>query len=114
MRSQDISCVRVTPYQLDDKIVLAPKKIIPLAETEQYLTAVQEKEEKRQESKKRNPYTMPTLINNGLLKEGDRIYLKNRLHEYMKNDEDDPTYHAIITSKLGQSDAVRWEKDGKE
>lgn len=30
------------------------------------------------------------------------------------NDENDPTYHAVITGKLGQSDAVRWEKDGQE
>ena len=110
----DVSCVRLTPYRLDEKIVLVPERIIPLKETEQYVTGIREKEEKRQESKQRNPYTMPTLINNGLLKEGVRIYLKSRLPWYMEYDENDPTYHAVVTGKLGQSDAVRWEADGRE
>jgi hypothetical protein len=47
----DISCVRITPHQLDNKIVLVPEKIIPLKESEDYLTGIQEKEEKRQEAR---------------------------------------------------------------
>lgn len=47
----DISCVRITPHRLDNKIVLVPEKIIPLKESEEYLTGIQEKEEKRQESR---------------------------------------------------------------
>jgi hypothetical protein len=47
----DISCVRITPYQLEDKIILVPEKIIPLKESEEYLTGIQEKEEKRQEAR---------------------------------------------------------------
>ncbi len=47
----DISCVRITPHRLEDKIVLVPEKIIPLKESEQYLTGIQEKEEKRQEAR---------------------------------------------------------------
>jgi hypothetical protein len=47
----DISCVRITPHRLDDKIVLVPEKVIPLKESEQYLTSIQEKEEKRQEAR---------------------------------------------------------------
>jgi hypothetical protein len=109
----DISCVRITPHQLDDKIVLVPEKIIPLKESAEYLTGIQEKEEKRQEAKKRNPLTITTLVSNGLLTEGDRIYLKARLPSYLKYDEENPVYHATITGKLGQS-AIRWEKDGKE
>ncbi len=110
----DVSCVRITPYRLDEKIVLVPERIIPLKETEQYVTGIQEKEEKRQESKKRNPPTIPTLINNGLFKEGDKIYLKERLPPHMGYEEGNPAYHATITGKPGQSNAVRWEKDGKE
>jgi hypothetical protein len=30
----DISCVKITPHRLDDKIVLVPEKIIPLKESE--------------------------------------------------------------------------------
>ena len=48
----DIACVRLTPHRLEDKIVLVPEKIIPLQETEQYVIGIQEKEEKRQESRK--------------------------------------------------------------
>ena len=47
----DISCIRITPHRLDSKIVLVPEKIIPLKESEEYLTGIQEKEEKRQESR---------------------------------------------------------------
>ena len=47
----DISCVRITPHRLEDKIVLVPEKIIPLKESEQYLTGIREKEEKRQEAR---------------------------------------------------------------
>jgi hypothetical protein len=52
----DISCVRITPHKLDDSIVLVPEKVIPLRESEEYLTHIQEKAEKRQEAR-----TMPTL-----------------------------------------------------
>jgi hypothetical protein len=47
----DISCVRITPHQLEDKIVLVPEKIIPLKESEEYVTGIQKKEEKRQEAR---------------------------------------------------------------
>ncbi len=50
----DISCVRLTPYRSEGKIILVPEKIIPLRESEQYITRVQEKEEQRQESKRVN------------------------------------------------------------
>ncbi len=50
----DISCVRLTPYRSESKIILVPEKIIPLRESEQYITRVQEKEEQRQESKRVN------------------------------------------------------------
>lgn len=109
----DISCVRITPHSLDGKIILVPEKIIPLKESEQYLTGIQEKEEKRQEAKKRNPPTVPTLLKNGLLKEGDKLYLKNRLPAHMTYDEDDPVYHATVTGNLGQQNSVRWGKDEK-
>jgi hypothetical protein len=110
----DISCVRITPHRLRDKIVLVSEKIIPLKESEQYLTGVQEKEEKRQESKKRNPPTIPTLLKYGLLKEGDKISLTSRLPSYVEYAEDNPVYHATITGNPSQQNAVRWDKDGQE
>ncbi len=47
----DISCVRLTPYRSEGKIILVPEKIIPLRESEQYITRVQEKEGQRQEKR---------------------------------------------------------------
>jgi len=32
----------------------------------------------------------------------------------MAYDPNDPTYHAEITGKLGQSDSVKWDNDGQE
>jgi hypothetical protein len=99
---------------LDDKIIIVPNRIIPLQEANQYLIDIQQKEEQQQERSKIRPRTMRILIENKLLKEGDKIFLKNGLPPYMKYDGKNPLYHAIITGKLGQSNAIRWEKDGKE
>ncbi len=33
----DISCVKITPYKIDDKLVIVPKVVIPLEEAKQYL-----------------------------------------------------------------------------
>lgn len=42
----DISCVKLTPYQLDDnKLGITSQKIIPLPEAEEYLVKVQRKED---------------------------------------------------------------------
>lgn len=51
----DISCVRLTPHRSDNKLILVPEKIIPLRESEEYITRVQQKEEQRQESKREDP-----------------------------------------------------------
>lgn len=51
----NISCVRLTPHRLEDKLILVPEKIIPLRETEEYVIGIQEKEEKRQEATKGQP-----------------------------------------------------------
>jgi hypothetical protein len=41
----DISCVEITPYRMpDNRIVLAPRVIIPLPEAEDYMVRVEEKE----------------------------------------------------------------------
>lgn len=61
----DITCVRLTSHRLEeDKIILAPEKIIPLRETEQYVIGIQEKEEKRQDSTRGKPaVTLEELLN---------------------------------------------------
>ena len=111
----DISCVKITPYKVDEQIIIVPKVVIPLEEAKQYLIDIKRKEEEREQSGRRyRPPTMGILIAHDLVREGDVIFLKNRLPPYIKYDEGDPTFRATITGKLGQSDAVKWEKDQKE
>ena len=111
----DISCVKITPYKIDDKLVIVPKVVIPLEEAKQYLIDIKRKEEvKEQSERKYRPKTMKILIENNLVKEGDNIFLKNALPSYALFEDGNPTFQATITGKLGQSNAVRWNKDGEE
>jgi len=110
----NITCVKITPYQVEKRVVIVPNIIIPLKEASQYLIDIQEKEEKIQERGSNRPRTMRIVIENGLLKEGDKVFLKNGLPSYIKYDPKNPVYHATITGKLGQSNAIQWDKDGTE
>lgn len=111
----DIGCVKITPYKIDDKVIVVPKVLIPLQEAKQYLIDIKIKEEEQEQSCRKNrPKTMRVLVENGLVKQGDLIFLKNALPSYVHYSEQDPTYQAVITGKLGQSDGVRWKKDDME
>lgn len=111
----DISCVSITPYKIDDMVVVVPKVIIPLPEARQYLIDIKRKEEVREASSRRpRPKTMKILLENNLVSAGDVLLLKNGLPSYLVFDENDPTFRATITGKRGQSDAVVWAKDGNE
>jgi hypothetical protein len=113
----DIGCVKITPYKIDAKIIIVPSVIIPLQEAKQYLIDIKVKqEEEEQSSRKNRPKTMRILIERGLLKQGDKIFLKNALPQYLKQlqNDQDPRFQAEITGKLGQSDSVRWNHDGGE
>ena len=57
---------------------------------------------------------MKVLLENGLVSAGDEVRLKSSLPSWVKYDDADPTFHATITGKSGQSDAVMWMKDGQE
>lgn len=111
----DISCIKIKPHSIGDKIVIVPSKIIPLQEAKQYLIEIQKKEE-TEESGASNyrPKTMRIIIENHLLKEGDKIFLKNALPNHMKYEKNNPEFSATITGKLGQSNAIRWDKDNQE
>ena len=110
----DISCVKIQPYLVNNQIAIVPKKIIPLEEAEQYLIEIRRKEEQEKSKKRKRPLTMNILVENGLLKAGDKIFLKSKLPDHIEYDPEDPTYKAEITGKLGQSNSVRWAKDGNE
>ncbi len=110
----DISCIRLTPYKLEEKIIIVPNKIIPLKETEEYMVKILKKEETQERAQKSRPRTMKILIENGLLKEGDKIFLRKYLPDYLQYDETNPMYTATITGKTGQSNSIIWDKDNKE
>lgn len=111
----DISCVTISPYQVGTQIVIVPKVVIPLEEARQYLIDIKRKEEVKELSVRRNrPKTMKILIENNLVAVDDQLILQFGLPNYVIFDPDDPTFKAAITGRLGQSDAVRWEKDGRE
>lgn len=110
----DISCIKFTPYKLENKIVIVPTKIIPLQEAKQYLIDIQKKQEEQASGRRKRQNTIRILIENNLVKEGQKIYLKNALPAYIKYEKNNPIFIATITGKLGQSNSVKWEKDQKE
>ncbi|MDR3555046.1 MAG: hypothetical protein P4L55_09860 [Syntrophobacteraceae bacterium] len=111
----DVNCVKITPYKFDDQIVIVPKVIIPLEEAKQYLIDIKRKEEGTEQSvRKYRAKTMKILVENGLVHEGDEIFLKNGLPTYIRYNDSDPIFKATITGKLGQSNSVKWQKDGEE
>ena len=111
----DISCVKITPYKIDEKVVIVPKVVIPLEEAKQYLIDIKRKKEVKEHSgRKYRPKTMKILIENNLVREGDQIFLKNGLPAHVQYEEGNPLFRAVITGKLGQSNAVKWDKDGEE
>jgi hypothetical protein len=110
----DITCVAITPYKVGDKIVIVPKVIIPLEDAKEYQIAIKDKHDEREQSKRINPSTLRVLLENQALKAGDPIFLKVGLPSHIQYQEGNPMFQATITGKLGRSDAIRWEHDGKE
>lgn len=109
----DLSCVKITPYQVEGKIIIVPRVLIPLEEAQQYLIGIQAKEQDRQPTRRMRRRSLNILLENQLVKAGDKIYLKNALPSYLKFQAGDTTFEAEITGLMGQSDAVRWAKDGQ-
>lgn len=112
----DISCVRIKPHKIDNRIIIVPTKIIPLQEARQYLIEVQHKEEEKNRTAVtgKRQATMTILIESGRLKAGDKIYLKRYLPSYVQFEPENPVFIAEITGKLGQQDNLRWLYDGEE
>lgn len=108
----DIGCIRMTPYAVGDECVVVPSRIIPLPETESYQVQIQRKEERRSDEAvaKRQSLTFPLLLEKGVLKVGDRLYLRNALKNGLLYDPADPKFHAVVTGERG-SRSVKWEAD---
>lgn len=111
----DISCIRIKPHKVDNRLIIVPQKIIPMQEAKDYLIEIQKKEESVQKSRRTvRPRTMKIIVENELVKAGDTIYLKNDLPKYLSFVEGDKRFIATITGKGGQSNALKWAYDGNE
>lgn len=109
----DISCVRITPHQVDENLIIVPTMIIPLPEAESYMVKIKEKQDAtRGERSTRKHLTFPNLIRQGLLKEGDILFLSENLPSYVHASEADERLMAEVTGKL-KADALRWKIDGQ-
>jgi hypothetical protein len=111
----DISCVQITPYRHKGSFIIVPKVLIPLDEARQYLIDIKTKEAGLEQLvKARRPRSMQVILENALLKAGDSICLKSNLPTWVTYDSEDLTFHATVTGKNGQSNAIRWAKDSQE
>jgi hypothetical protein len=111
----DVSCVQITPYRHKENIFIVPKVLIPIEEAKQYLIDIKTKEaglEQAVKARKRN--AMQVILENGLLKAGDRIYLRNALPTWVSFSDKNPQFRASITGKTGQSNTVKWDNDDQE
>lgn len=112
----DISCVKFSPYLVEDKVIIIPTKIIPLPEAEEYQIKIQKKQEESREggNGSKRPRTMQILLDNGIVKGGERVYLKNALPAHLQYKKGDTMFSGVLTGKRGKSNAIVWDKDGKE
>lgn len=112
----DITCVRIKPHLVEDKIIVIPTIIIPIQEAKQYLIQVQEKEEAKRHvrNKVKRPTTIRILLNNDCVKPGDRIFLRDGLPDFFPINVAPDYITAVVTGKMGKADSVRWLHDGKE
>ncbi len=110
-----ISCVRIRPHRVGDKIVVVPTVIIPVPEAKQYQTEIQKKEEAKQDvtSRTKRPTTIKVLWDAGKIKTGDQLVLAGDLPDYIKSEfnENDLYFRAEITGKQGKTNTVKWLKD---
>ncbi len=117
----DLSCVRIKPHKVGEKIIIVPSLIIPIPEAKQYQTEIQQKEETIQtekNSRTKRPTSVRMLLEQGLLKTGDIIsVLKDKmpsyLHEYYESQPPE-FYQAEITGKSGKANNLKWLHDYQE
>jgi hypothetical protein len=109
----DISCVRIEAYDHQDRVLLNSRRVIPVPETEEYMTRRREKE-RQQQSEPRRARAIKALLDSNVVATGDQVVF---------NPDEIPTdagkaydsnadfWKAEITGEIGQSDNVRWLHD---
>lgn len=111
----DITCTRIDAYKIDGKVLLNSQQVIPVPEAEEYMTKRREKQEK-QKSSKQVTWTLPTLLDGGVLEPGDIVIFDERQvpegADVEWNPEDD-FWRARVTGDTGQQDNVEWLHNGE-
>lgn len=110
----DISCIRLSAYERDGEYLVQGQRVIPVPETEEYMTK-RRKKETQQKSGQRQ-FTFDILRRKGILQEGDELVFDDSLlgADWMPDDltrqwdPEDNFWKAVVTGKEGQSDNVRW------
>lgn len=115
----DISCVRIKPHKVGERIIVVPTLIIPLPEAKQYQTEIQLKEEAIQNEKTnrtKRATTLNVLINNGQIQIGEKIYLREYLPDYVigySSNLDKTFTEAEIYCQYGGTYKVKWLFDNE-
>lgn len=115
----DISCVRITAYERDGEYLVQGQQIIPVPETEEYMTKRRQKEKKQQSSQRQS--TLTVLRDRGVLQKGDEVLFNEEFlsEDWMPDDaedrwdSDDGFWRATMTGMWGQSNNVRWQYDNE-
>ncbi|WP_372909501.1 hypothetical protein [Salinigranum sp.] len=118
----DISCVRLSTYEFEGEYLIQGQPIIPVPESEEYMTKRREKQEKQHDSQGRRPRGIKLLLEQGVVREGDEILFNEAMFEAdwcpegveERWDPEDEFWQAVVTGKKGRSNNVKWRYDGQE
>jgi signal peptidase I len=110
----DITCTRIKAYKHKhrDRVVLNSQQVIPIPEAEEYLTKRREKKEKQGETSV--TFTLPALLDRGVLQEGDIvIFDQNKVPENIDRewDQENDYWRARVTGETGQQNNLEWLHD---
>jgi len=112
--NMDITCTRIEAYKHRGRVVLNSQQVIPIPEAEEYLTKRREKQEKQKNTSV--TFTLPALLNRGVLKEGDVvIFDESKVPDEIDRewDPNDDYWRARVTGMTGQQNNVEWTHDGE-
>ena len=108
----EIQCLKAVSYKIDSELFLNLEKVIPLPEASAYMVQRREKtqNEKQQVSASKREPTIPFLVDRGLLKPNDRLFLiaLPKANLIIPPEKEAKAKHATFLS----SKEIRWDYDG--
>lgn len=104
----DISCYRLIPSKIDDRLLLSPQKVLPITDYEDFYIGIKEKSSlgkslKRDISRRTLP-TISSLLEWGVVNAGDIIVAKGRTEEAMLN------HNGKVDTSHGELSLQQWLK----